>query len=76
MPATKEYERNPFTPVVLSTMWNDILMPAWEGDTEKMRAGGMRALQTFAPFGMMSRFLMRDIPMAFEGEEPTKFKGK
>jgi hypothetical protein len=66
------YQKNPYTPAVLDSMWNDMIVPVMSADSEKIQKGLIRATQTFAPMGGIMRTLMRDIPMAVMGEEPVK----
>jgi hypothetical protein len=70
------YQKNPFTPAVLDSMWNDIIAPVMSADSEKIQKGLVRATQTFAPGGGIMRTLMRDLPMGVMGEEPIKVGDK
>jgi len=77
-------EKNPFTPAIVATLWDGILAPAWnltaaivsgedtEAAAKRLQRGSLNALQTYQPFGFIQRFLLRDYPMAVEGEEPIK----
>lgn len=77
-------EKNPFVPAIVDTLWNGILAPTWsltaavasgedtEAAAKRLQRGSLNALQTYQPFGFIQRFLLRDYPMAVEGEEPIK----
>lgn len=63
------WEKGPYTPAVIHSLWNDILLPLSSLDDEKIQKGFVRATQTFFPGGGTMRFLMRDIPMGVLNEE-------
>lgn len=69
------FQKNPYTPAVLDSMWNDIIAPVMSADSDKIQKGLLRATQTFMPGGGVMRTIMRDIPMGVMGEEPVKVGG-
>lgn len=66
----KPTEKGMFTPPVIDALFNNVLRPALDGDTERLAAGGLKTLSTFAPGGFLYRILMQDIPTYVTGEKP------
>jgi len=63
-------EKGMFTPPVIDALFNGVVKPVYNGDSEQLTKGGMKALTTFAPGGYLYRILMQDIPTYVTGEKP------
>jgi hypothetical protein len=66
----KPTEKGMFTPPVIDALFNNVLRPTLDGDTEQLAKGGIKTLATFAPQGYLYRILMQDIPTYVTGEKP------
>ena len=63
-------EKGMFTPPVVDALFNGVVKPVYNGDTDQLAKGGMKTLTTFAPGGYLYRILMQDIPTYVTGEKP------
>lgn len=63
-------DKGMFTPPVVDALFNQVLRPAFDGDTEGLARGGMKTLSTFAPGGFLHRIMLQDLPTYVTGERP------
>lgn len=63
-------DKGMFTPPVVDALFNQVLRPAFDGDTEGLAKGGMKTLSTFAPGGFLHRIMLQDLPTYVTGEKP------
>lgn len=68
LPSQKE--KSLFTPPIVDTIYNGILAPMMDGDTDKALAQGQKAIKTYVPGAFLYRFLLQDIPTIVTGEKP------
>jgi len=75
VPSRAANEKNLFTPPIVDSLWNGVLSPILDGDTEQLAKGGLKAIQTFGPGAFLNRTLMIDIPTLFgDGRKPEDWE--
>ena len=75
VPSRAANEKNLFTPPIVDSLWNGVLSPILDGDTEQLAKGGLKAIQTFGPGAFLNRTFMIDIPTLFgDGRRPEDWE--
>lgn len=71
VPDKKDREKSLFTPPVVDTLYNGVISPIMDGDTEALAKGGMKFIETFGPGLFMERFIFQTVPTLVSGDKPT-----
>jgi hypothetical protein len=75
MPSRVRAEKNLFTPPIVDALWNGVISPIMDGDTEALAKGGLKAMETFGPGAFLNRTFMIDIPTLFgDGAKPNDWE--